>query len=233
VTLFSWTDIHPRNQDGPVFRWDNPRGEYVRANDDFDEFNIERNVGRWLQRDSIDYQDSVNLYQFCGNNPVNGIDEFGLKINIKNKSGKKLDIEEKEVIDVIKKQIKENEELSDWFNNMLSNKDKTIDDILTGDLDVDVYIFNPPWYEGGGQTKWEGVFLSSWPNQPNQSIALKYSLFNYHWYRTNKGDKRRTAKTLIHELSHWVEAYSIGKIWPNNPHPSKETGRYIETLIRW
>ena len=48
-TLFSWTDIHPRNQDGTIFRWDNPRGEYVRANDDFDEFNIERNVGGWLK----------------------------------------------------------------------------------------------------------------------------------------------------------------------------------------
>ena len=37
--------------------------------------------GRWLQRDPIDYQDSVNLYQFCGNNPVNGVDEFGLEHN--------------------------------------------------------------------------------------------------------------------------------------------------------
>ncbi len=35
--------------------------------------------GRWTQRDPIDYQDSVNLYQFCGNNPVIIIDEWGLK----------------------------------------------------------------------------------------------------------------------------------------------------------
>jgi RHS repeat-associated protein len=35
-------------------------------------------AGRWTQRDPVDYQDSVNLYQFCGNNPVNGIDEYGL-----------------------------------------------------------------------------------------------------------------------------------------------------------
>jgi RHS repeat-associated protein len=33
--------------------------------------------GRWTQRDPVDYLDSVNLYQFCGNNPVNSIDEFG------------------------------------------------------------------------------------------------------------------------------------------------------------
>ena len=34
-------------------------------------------AGRWTQRDPIDYQDSENLYQFCGNNPVNGVDELG------------------------------------------------------------------------------------------------------------------------------------------------------------
>jgi len=35
-------------------------------------------AGRWTQIDPIDYQDSINLYQFCGNNPVNGIDVSGL-----------------------------------------------------------------------------------------------------------------------------------------------------------
>lgn len=54
-------------------------------------------AGRWTQRDPIDYQDSINLYQFCGNNPVNKVDRFGLAqvtINYrkKNKNGK---IEEK------------------------------------------------------------------------------------------------------------------------------------------
>ena len=41
-------------------------------------------AGRWIrnspgtaQRDPIDYQDSINLYQFCGNNPVNGWDADG------------------------------------------------------------------------------------------------------------------------------------------------------------
>jgi len=32
---------------------------------------------RWTQRDPIDYQDSVNLYQFCGNNGVNATDPDG------------------------------------------------------------------------------------------------------------------------------------------------------------
>ncbi len=34
-------------------------------------------AGRWTQRDPIDYQDSINLYQFCGNNPVNNHDNDG------------------------------------------------------------------------------------------------------------------------------------------------------------
>ncbi len=35
--------------------------------------------GRWTQRDPIDYEDSINLYNFCGNNPIIIIDEWGLK----------------------------------------------------------------------------------------------------------------------------------------------------------
>ena len=38
-------------------------------------------AGRWTQRDPINYQDSINLYQFCGNNPVNRVDVFGLTTN--------------------------------------------------------------------------------------------------------------------------------------------------------
>ncbi len=36
-------------------------------------------AGRWTQRDPINYQDSVNLYNFCGNNPIIIVDEWGLK----------------------------------------------------------------------------------------------------------------------------------------------------------
>jgi RHS repeat-associated protein len=34
-------------------------------------------AGRWTQRDPIDYQDSLNLYQFCGNSPLLVIDRDG------------------------------------------------------------------------------------------------------------------------------------------------------------
>jgi RHS repeat-associated protein len=35
-------------------------------------------IGRFLQTDPIGYADSLNLYQYCGNNPVNFIDSLGL-----------------------------------------------------------------------------------------------------------------------------------------------------------
>jgi RHS repeat-associated protein len=40
-------------------------------------------AGRWTQRDPIDYQDSINLYQFCGNNAVCQWDVDGRKMKEK------------------------------------------------------------------------------------------------------------------------------------------------------
>jgi RHS repeat-associated protein len=39
-------------------------------------------IGRWLTKDPLGFEAGLNFYAFCGNDPVNRIDPFGLKMDI-------------------------------------------------------------------------------------------------------------------------------------------------------
>jgi RHS repeat-associated protein len=53
--------------------WDSTTGLYYYRFRDYSP-----TLGRFLQPDPIGYYDSMNLYQYCGNNPINWMDPLGL-----------------------------------------------------------------------------------------------------------------------------------------------------------
>ena len=79
-------------------------------------------LGRFLQTDPLGYQDSMNLYQGMGMNPVNFVDPWGEKFVFQNKASEKMYVDlVKAMNDLLKKQPEKQELLS--FKNIISELD--------------------------------------------------------------------------------------------------------------
>jgi len=170
-------------------------------------------------------------------------------ILIENISGLDLTIHPQSVLIKVKAQFAQSPKLKKWFNDLLEKKNKsnddkiveekiTIDDILTGEeINVKMKIFKRPscMFQSQGQTKWKGVFRGSWEGLEDKSIGLGSCRFEASWLSSDSSDEETAAELVIHELAHWVEAYSLGKIWPNKPkNIGYDTGDYvIKKFVRW
>lgn len=163
-------------------------------------------------------------------------------IRIQNISGLELPISPQSVLKKVHMQFSQNQKLKDWFNDLLSKKDKSsgkvsIDDILTGKIVVEVNIFSKPGclLQSQGQTKWVGVFTGGWKGQKDRTIGLGSCRFQTSWLSTDSSDENTAAELIIHELAHWVEAYALGHVWPNRPKGiGYDTGDYVvKVFVRW
>jgi len=167
------------------------------------------------------------MYAYVGGNPVNYTDPWGLRIRISDQSGRSHDINPNRVVGMAIVQIMNNPELKGWFDSMLAKKGETISNILTGKHDVTLTIYPGGLSDFIGETRCDGFFPETRNDIPNMSIGLNADVFDYSWWHTDAGDEQNAASWFIHELGHYVDAYTLDK------NPGIETGEHLETLIKW
>ena len=137
-------------------------------------------TGRWLSRDTIGIAGGLNLYAFCGNNPVNCVDPFGLEIRPPNQS-------EQAVIDSI-------------VQSLTASQNSALRDVGVGLLGTDIQIDT----DVDRRNRWGETFPHLHPNV----MWLDESVFTEPTgYLKSLRDQSHTVKifplrVLTHEFEH-------------------------------
>jgi RHS repeat-associated protein len=172
-------------------------------------------AGRWTQRDPIDYQDSINLYQFCGNNPVNGIDKDGQRLIVRGSP---------EYVAKVIAHLREINQVPEIRNVINVLIDSDLDHYIIDQKDTDKIPSTEPRYKNNYKNVDDGKRVESVIKiDPNDT-------------RTANGQSANPKGALTHELQHAADMdqgklkgqVALGKRKPAEKRANNLRRKYLE-----